>query len=329
MANKDKSEKTTSKMKEEKKTEVGPRRPLLRSKDDRMVWGVAGGLAAHIGFSATLVRLAFVLLTLFGGAGLLAYLVLAVALPEDDGTGKPVDESVWARLGKVALVCILVALALGMAAGLAVVSAWVTATGHGTAVAIVVIALGAALVAAAFATDVRRWVTPPLLVLTLVLGIPAGAIAAADIKFDDSVGQRTYTPKVAADIPADGYKLGTGQLVVDLRDLPWRKGQTIPASAHLGIGQLIVSAPSNVCVVGHVTGKAGELIMAGDVSQGIDPDVEKGTPTSDAPRLDLDAGIQVGQMIVTDQDPDRIDDRGADYDHHTQQAEAQRAVCGR
>jgi hypothetical protein len=252
-----------------------------------------------------------------------------VALPEDDGTGKPVEESVWARLGKVALVCILVALALGMAAGLAVVSAWVTATGHGTVVAIVVIALGAALVAAAFATDVRRRLTPPLLVFTLVLGIPAGAIAAADIKFDDSVGQRTYTPKVAADIPADGYKLGTGQLVVDLRDLPWRKGQTIPASAHLGIGQLIVSAPSNVCVVGHVTGKAGELIMAGDVSQGIDPDVEKGTPSSDAPRLDLDAGIQVGQMIVTDQDPDRIDDRGADYDHHTQQAEAQRAVCGR
>jgi hypothetical protein len=82
-------------------------------------------------------------------------------------------------------------------------------------------------------------------------------------------------------------------------------------------------------VVGHVTGKAGELIMAGDVSQGIDPDVEKGTPTSDAPRLDLDAGIQVGQMVVTDQDPDTIENHGADYDHHTQQAEAQRAVCGR
>ena len=43
--------------KTKKKTEttevVGPRRPLLRSKDDRLIWGVAGGLAAHIGFSAT------------------------------------------------------------------------------------------------------------------------------------------------------------------------------------------------------------------------------------------------------------------------------------
>src|SRR4051812_13767831 len=238
MANKDKSEKATSKMKEEK-TEVGPRRPLLRAKDDRMLWGVAGGLAEHIGFSPTLVRAAFVLTTLFGGAGLLAYLVLAVALPEDDGTGHPVDESPWARLGKVVLVCILVAIALVLAAGIAAVSAWITATGHGTVVAVAVIALGFALVAAAFAADVRRRLTPPLVVLALVLGIPAGAIAAADINFDNSVGQRTYTPTVAADLPADGYALGTGQLVVDLRQLPWAPGETIAASAHLGIGQMI------------------------------------------------------------------------------------------
>ncbi len=328
MTNKEKNEKTSKKT--EAKTEVGPRRPLLRSKDDRMLWGVAGGLADHIGFNPTLVRLAFVVVTLFGGAGLLAYLVLAVALPEDDGTGKPVDESVWARLGKVVLVCILVGIALGLAAGLALVSAWVTATGHGTAIAVTVIFLGLALVAAAFASDVRRRATPPLLVLALVLGIPAGGIAAADIKFDNSVGERNYTPKVAADIPADGYKLGTGQLVVDLRQLPWAPGKTIAASAHLGLGQMIISAPSSVCVVGHGTGKAGELIVAGDVSQGIDPEVDKGTPTSNAPRLVLDADIQLGQMIVTDEDPDEVDSHRGNYDrHHTEQAAEQRRVCGR
>jgi phage shock protein PspC (stress-responsive transcriptional regulator) len=327
MANRPKNSKT--KKKTETTEVVGPRRPLLRSKDDRLIWGVAGGLAAHIGFNASVVRLAFVVLTLFGGAGLLAYLVLAVALPQDDGTGKPVEESVWARLGKVVLVCILVAIALGLAAGLALVSAWVTATGHGTAIAVTVIFLGLALVATAFATDVRRRATPPLLVLALVLGIPAGAIAAADIKFDNSVGERTYTPTVAADIPADGYKLGTGQLVVDLRQLPWKPGQTISASAHLGMGQMIVSVPSKVCVVGHATGKAGELIVAGDVSQGIDPEVTQGSPTSNAPRLDLDADIQLGQMIVTDQAPNRVEEHGADYDHHTPQAAEQRRVCGR
>jgi phage shock protein PspC (stress-responsive transcriptional regulator) len=310
-------------------TPVGPRRTLLRSKDNRVLWGVAGGLAEHIGFNATLVRVAFVLTTLFGGAGILAYLVLAIALPQDDGTGRPVPESVWARFGKVALVCILVAIALCLALGVALVSAWVTATGHGTAIAVAVIFVGLALVAAAFAPDVRRRATPPLLMLALVLGIPAGAIAAADIKFDNSVGERTYTPTLATDIPAEGYKLGTGQLVVDLRQLPWKPGQTIAASAHLGMGQMIVSAPPNVCVVAHATGKAGELIVAGDVSHGIDPEVTQGSPTSNAPRLDLDADIQLGQMIVTDQAPDQIDDRGADYDHHTEQKAVQRQVCGR
>ena len=326
MANQPKNPKN----KEESTEPVGPRGPLLRSKDNRVLWGVAGGIADHIGVSALLVRLAFVVISLFGGAGVLAYLVLAVALKEDDGTGNPVPDSIWARLGKVLLVCILVALGLGVAALLAFASAWITATGHGTVVAAVVIALGAGIAAAAFAAGgARRRLTPWLLTAALVLGVPAGAIAAADIKIDGSIGQRTYTPTVPADIPADGYKLGTGQLIVDLRALHWKAGQTITASAHLGFGQLIVSAPAGVCVQGHATGKAGELVVAGQVSHGIDPDVSLGSATSNAPQLQLDADIQAGQMVVTDQDPQKIADHGADYDHHYQQEDMQRRVCGR
>lgn len=311
-------------------TEVGPQRPLLRSKDNRVLSGVAGGLAEHIGFNVTLVRLAFVVISLFGGAGILAYLVLAVALPENDGTGKAVPESVWARLGKVFVVCVLVSIGLAIAAFLIAASAWMTATGHGTIVAAVVIALGVAMIAFAFAPDIRRRSTPLLLSAALVLGIPAGAIAAADIDFDSSIGERNYTPSTLADVHPDGYELGTGQLVVDLRELPWKKGQTIPVSAHLGIGQMIVSAPSNVCVVGHADGKAGELVVAGQVSHGIDPDVDIGTATTQAPRLQLDADIQLGQMIVTDQAPELADrDRGIDYDHHKEEETTQRAVCGR
>ncbi len=173
-----------------------------------MLWGVAGGLAEHIGFNATLVRLAFVVVSLFGGAGVLAYLVLAVALPENDGTGKPVPESVWARLGKVFVVCILVSIGLAVAAFLVVASAWTTATGHGTIVAGIVIALGIAMVAFAFAPDVRRRSTPLLLTTALVLGIPAGAVAAADIKIDSSIGQRTYTPSAVADLRAGRIQAG-------------------------------------------------------------------------------------------------------------------------
>ncbi|HET8593255.1 MAG TPA: PspC domain-containing protein [Solirubrobacterales bacterium] len=316
-------------------SEIGPRRPLLRSRDDRIVWGVAGGLAAHVGFEPILVRIAFVITSLFGGAGLLAYLVLAVALPEDDGTGKPVPESVWARLGKVALVSMLVLLALGLAAVLAAVSAWTAATGHGTVVAAIVIALGAALVAAAFIGESRRRLVPWLLAAALVFGIPAGAIAAADIQIDESMGERTYEPTTETDVPDSGYELGIGQLVVDLRELPWKGGRAIPVSAHLGLGQLIVSVPSNVCVDAHVTAKGGDLIVAGQFSDGIDPEVDQGEPLTDAPQLDLDADIQFGQVIVTDKPPEQVDsggrgwERNPDRDDYESEADTQREVCGR
>ena len=325
MADKD-TKKTST---EEKETQVGPRRPLLRSREDRVLWGVAGGLAEHIGFRPALVRAAFVITSLFGGAGLLAYLVLAVALPEDDGTGKPVPESVWARLGKVVLICVLVAVGLGLAAFLAAASAWTAATGHGTVVAGIVIGLGALMVLAAFVGDGRRRIVPWLLAAALVLGIPAGAIAAADIHIDESIGERTYTPTTVGDIPADGYELGTGQLTVDLRRLPWTKGQTIPVHSELGFGQMIVSVPTDVCVVGHAHAKAGELIVAGDVSHGVDPEIDQGTPTSQAPRVAIDAQIQFGQVIVTDEPPDQVDTHGADYDHHQQEIDTQERVCGR
>ena len=132
------------------------------------------------------------------------------------------------------------------------------------------------------------------------------------------------------DLPHDGYHLGMGQLIVDLRHLPWQQGQTITASSHLGIGQMIVSVPSNVCVQGHATGKAGELVVAGQVSHGVDPDVTLNAGTTKAPRLQLDADIQLGQMIVTDQSPSEAQDgRGVDYDHHSEAEAAQRTVCGR
>src|SRR5262249_18609069 len=151
------------------------------------------------------------------------------------------------------------------------VSAWAAATGHGTAVAAIVIALGAGIACIAFIRGVDRRVAPWLLALALVLAVPAGAVAAADVHFDSSIGKREYKPTTVADLPSSGYELGTGQLVVDLRDLPWAKGQTITTSAHLGLGQMIVSVPTNVCVVAHATGKVGELVVAGEVSHGVDP----------------------------------------------------------
>jgi phage shock protein PspC (stress-responsive transcriptional regulator) len=56
---------------------------LYRSRDERVVFGVAGGVSDWLDIDPTLVRLAFVLATVFGGAGLLIYIVMAIVVPEE------------------------------------------------------------------------------------------------------------------------------------------------------------------------------------------------------------------------------------------------------
>jgi phage shock protein PspC (stress-responsive transcriptional regulator) len=55
---------------------------LGRSESDRVIAGVAGGIAQRFGFNATLVRLAWVVSVFFGGFGIVIYLILWIALPK-------------------------------------------------------------------------------------------------------------------------------------------------------------------------------------------------------------------------------------------------------
>jgi phage shock protein C len=57
------------------------RPPLRRSRTDMLLGGVSGGLAAHTGVDALLWRVAFVGLTVAGGAGIPIYLLLWVLMP--------------------------------------------------------------------------------------------------------------------------------------------------------------------------------------------------------------------------------------------------------
>lgn len=56
---------------------------LYRSRTDRQLAGVCGGLGAYLGIDSTLIRIAFVAVTLFGGPGLLLYLILALVVPDE------------------------------------------------------------------------------------------------------------------------------------------------------------------------------------------------------------------------------------------------------
>src|SRR5689334_6261808 len=66
-------------------TPGAPPRHLTRSRSDRMLGGVAGGVAQTYGFDPAIVRLGFVLLALLFGVGAVAYVVAWLVVPEADG----------------------------------------------------------------------------------------------------------------------------------------------------------------------------------------------------------------------------------------------------
>src|SRR5204863_606592 len=57
-------------------------KPLQRSRSDRMLAGVSGGLASYFDLHPAFFRVGFVVLTLLGGAGVLIYLAAALVIPE-------------------------------------------------------------------------------------------------------------------------------------------------------------------------------------------------------------------------------------------------------
>lgn len=56
---------------------------ITRSRSQRMIAGVAGGLAAYFNIDPIFVRIAFVVLTLINGIGAILYLVLWLIVPNE------------------------------------------------------------------------------------------------------------------------------------------------------------------------------------------------------------------------------------------------------
>ena len=74
-----------------------PRR-LLRSRNDRMIAGVAGGLGRYFAVDPVIVRIAFAISVFIGGLGILAYIALALFVPAEgedgsEATPAPIERS--------------------------------------------------------------------------------------------------------------------------------------------------------------------------------------------------------------------------------------------
>ena len=284
-----------------------PRR-LLRSSSDRVLAGVAGGLGRYFGIDPVIFRIGFALSIFFGGLGALAYLLLAVFVPTDGDPdraqrvgGRLRALGVWRALGLVAIGVLMLAGLFILAGG----AAFAVALGWGVPVAIVIIAIGG-LLALAGLRGGARWLIAP----AVALAVGAGVASAADLDFRGGIGNREYHPASAKAIPADGYKLGVGRLVVDLRDLDWRRGREVHLKVDLGAGQADVFVPQRVCVVGSTHVGAGESEVVGERNDGFDVDHEPGTGPRAVARLDIEASVDAGQLRVINSDTATVDNPG-------------------
>lgn len=97
---------------------AGPRR-LERSREDRVIAGVCGGLGEYLGVDAVLIRIAALVLVFAGGAGLLLYGIGWIAMPEaaesDEGDeaaagGVPAAVTIGGTSGAVVLGLVFVVL---------------------------------------------------------------------------------------------------------------------------------------------------------------------------------------------------------------------------
>jgi phage shock protein PspC (stress-responsive transcriptional regulator) len=91
----------------------GPTRRLNKSASERMLFGVAGGIAEYFDADPALVRVGFVVLSFFGGSGLIMYVALAILMPEPAGAGGTArSEADQRRTRNIAIVVVVVGVLL-------------------------------------------------------------------------------------------------------------------------------------------------------------------------------------------------------------------------
>jgi phage shock protein PspC (stress-responsive transcriptional regulator) len=305
----------------------GPRpRRLMRSSTDRVLVGVAGGLGRYFGIDPVIFRIGFVISVFFGGLGALVYVLLAVFVPTDGDPDRAQRFGTrlrrmgfWRAAGMVAVVLLALTALSSLAGG----AAFLVALGWGVPVAVAIVVVGVVIALLAIRGRAARWLIPPV----IAIAIGAGVASASDLDFTGGIGDREHHPLSVASIPDDGYRLGIGQLVVDLRDLNWQKERVVPLKISLGAGQADVYVPERVCIAGTTHVGMGESIVAGEQNDGVDVDYRAAEGTTAVPRLQIDATVDAGQLRVINSDTARSEDARYGVFDEEPQRNAERRAC--
>jgi phage shock protein PspC (stress-responsive transcriptional regulator) len=263
--------------------EEGAVAPLAGGSDGRgkalAVLGIVVLACIGVAIVGALIGWILVPVGVLAAAGLFAWWIASGERP----AGPPAQIVKRAGLGVGLL---LICLALAIAGG------WAAAAGSGAVGAALVIGAGAVLVAAAFMRP-ARWLILP----ALSLGLAAAFVTATGIDLDGGVGDREYAPTTTTDV-RDSYKLGIGQMVVDLRDARLPPGDR-HIDVKIGVGHAVLLVAPNVCVTTDAQIGVGAANSFGAEDGGIDVDhADTHTAPAGTPRVVLHGDVGVGMLDV-------------------------------
>jgi phage shock protein PspC (stress-responsive transcriptional regulator) len=265
-----------------------PARPQLRrSRTDKILGGVSGGLAEYSGIDALLWRVGFVALALAGGTGIVVYLLLWLLMPAGpQAYGMPVEQQTrmkapaGPRSPVPGLTIAALLIVMGILALLTRIGGWDLGPRAFIGSALLVVGLG--LVAAAFSGG--RTARGGLVALGIVLSL--ALITASTLPWNGvrgGVGDRTFRPATEAQV-RDVYRNGVGDMTVDLSrvDVSDLDGPITTRIEH-GVGDVDITVPRDADVRLSIENGLGDIdaFDQGSVDRGFFPGTGSGSWVDD------------------------------------------------
>jgi phage shock protein PspC (stress-responsive transcriptional regulator) len=288
----------------------GATKRLERSRSDRKLAGVCGGLARYFDIHPAVYRVGFVVLTLLGGAGILIYLTAALVMPQEGHEDSFATAALrnrrdrpWPLIG-LGLVAVALASLLSRATLWPHGDAWIVLLVAGAAILWITRHSQAATAdATALADEDSRRLRRVVKRIAITLGtlfallLVGAAIVAAtfNVHLGNGVGDRSYLVAGTQDLRSS-YKLGIGELTLDLRDVKFTSPET-HVKARVDVGSLRVIVPQNVALQVRGDAQLGEVHILGRSDDG--RNATRSIVQTGKHVLVLDTHVGVGQVRVT------------------------------
>lgn len=213
------SPETTAPSPEPPASPQGPRR-LTRSRDQRVLGGVAGGLGEYLGIDPVLVRIIWVILVVAGmGVGIIVYIVGWIIIPEAEPGESAAARGAPSRHGEPGIAAAVIFGGILIVIGIVALLRAVDVEGPSFQLILVAVL---ALVGVGLIAQARRGLNGGLVVLGVVITLILTAVGGASFDFDidsgDAFGSEEARPRTAAALN-DKYEHAFGSVQLDLRDL--------------------------------------------------------------------------------------------------------------